>query len=348
MTTATGELALTTVEPSDDEAIRQWYELRCAVVRADLPEDPEPCWIDQLGQFRAPWPGEDETVWLARRDGTVVGGCVLTLPTRDNLDNALVDILVAPGHRRRGIGRTLLEHLSAAASRHGRVRLIAMAAEPFGASSPGAAFAAVGGAQRALVDTRRRLDLAAVAPAMVERLRADALARSDGYSVVQWLDSTPERWLDDLAYLTGRMLADAPLDDLRLEPEVYDAERIRERDASSRARGHHTVSTGACDPGGRPAGRVHPARRLLRHRLVRRPVGHTRGAGTSGAPAGNADQDRQPRSRPRSPSRTAGRRHLQRRLQPLHGRHQRPDGIPPARPLGRVANRAVTGCASGE
>lgn len=251
MSTTTGELALTAVEPSDETSIQQWYELRCAVGRTDLPDDPEPCWTDQLGQFRAPWPGEDETVWLARRDGAVVGGCVLTLPTRDNLDNALVDILVAPEHRRRGVGRALLAHLSAAASRHGRARLIGMAAEPLDGPSPGAGFAAAGGVQRALAETRRRLDLGAVDPQLLDRLRDDAVDRSAGYSVVQWLDSTPQRWQDDLAYLTGRMLSDAPLDDLRLEPEVYDAARIRERDVGSRARGHHTITTGACDPDGR-------------------------------------------------------------------------------------------------
>ncbi len=249
--TSTGELTIAPVDPVDEAAIRQWYELRCAVSRADLPDDPQPCWVDQLGRFRVPWPGEDETVWLAWYGDMVVGGCLLNLPTRDNLGNAAVDVLVAPGHRRRGIGRALLAQLVEAASRRGRVRLMAEVTEPSDAPSPGARFATASGAQRALVATRRRLDLDTVDPAMLDRLRTEALARARGYSVVQWLDSTPPRWRADLAYLIGRMLVDAPLDDLKLEPEIYDAERIRERDAGSRARGHHTVTTGACDRDGR-------------------------------------------------------------------------------------------------
>jgi hypothetical protein len=90
-TSSLSRLSLTLVEPSDEMAIRQWYELRCAVVHADLPADPPPCWIHQLGSVRHP---------LARLD-------------------------------------------------------------------------------------------------------AQARARSQGYSLVQWGGSTPQRWLDDIAYLTG-------------------------------------------------------------------------------------------------------------------------------------------------
>jgi hypothetical protein len=76
-------LSLAPIEPSDEAAIRQWYELRYAVVRADRPADPPPCWIHQLSSFRHPGPGEVETVWVARVDGSVVGGCLLNLPTLD-------------------------------------------------------------------------------------------------------------------------------------------------------------------------------------------------------------------------------------------------------------------------
>ncbi|MGH4018274.1 MAG: hypothetical protein ACRDT0_03305, partial [Pseudonocardiaceae bacterium] len=118
-------------------------------------------------------------------------------------------------------------------------------------SSAGAAFAAALGACRALAATRRRLDVEAVEAAVLDRLRAEARERAGGYTVVSWRDSTPERWLDGFAYLTGRMLTDAPLDDLQWDPEVYDAQRIRERDASCRAQGLRSVTSAACDSAGR-------------------------------------------------------------------------------------------------
>ncbi|HSL09675.1 MAG TPA: GNAT family N-acetyltransferase [Pseudonocardiaceae bacterium] len=246
-------LSLAPVEPSDEATIQQWYELRCAVVRADLPADPPPCWANVLGSFRHPWPGETETVWVARVEGSVVGGCLLHLPTLDNLHNAAGHILVAPEHRRRGIGRALLAHLRNEATRHGRISLIAGVDQPLdpAASDPAGRFAAASGAMPALVGTRRRLDISSVDPAVLTRLDVQARAQSQGYSLVQWVGSTPRRWLDDIAYLTGRMITDAPMDDLQWDAEAYDAARLRERDASCLACGLHMVTTAAVDGAGR-------------------------------------------------------------------------------------------------
>src|SRR5581483_10376987 len=129
-------LSLTLVGPSDEDAIREWYELCCAVASADYPDDPPPCWAHELGSFRHPWPGEVRAVWLARVDGSPVGACTLVLPTLDNVHNAHGDILVAPGHRRRGIGRALLAHLRAEATRHRRIRLISWVAQPLDPGAP--------------------------------------------------------------------------------------------------------------------------------------------------------------------------------------------------------------------
>ncbi|MGH3773474.1 MAG: hypothetical protein ACRDRW_19130 [Pseudonocardiaceae bacterium] len=79
----------------------------------------------------------------------------------------------------------------------------------------------------------------------------DSRWRPERYSLVHWVGGTPGRWLDDIAYLTGRMSTDAPLDDLRWDAEVYDAARMRACDASRLARGQHLVTTGAVELTGR-------------------------------------------------------------------------------------------------
>ena len=60
---------------------------------------------------------------------------------------------------------------------------------------------------------------------------------------MQWAGPTPPEWLDDLAVLIGRMSTDAPTGDLTLEPQRWDADRVRERDAVAvrerRALGRH-------------------------------------------------------------------------------------------------------------
>jgi GNAT superfamily N-acetyltransferase len=246
-------LSLAPVEPSDEDGIRQWYELRSAVVSVDAPDDPPPCWVDQLGGFRYPPPGEIESVWLARVDGSVVGGCQLNLPMLDNRHNAHGEILVAPEHRRRGIGRALLAHLRAEASRRRRVRLVFWVEQPLDpiASDPAGQFASASGARPALIQTLRRLDVGSVDSVALAQLTQQAQAKSRGYTLAQWLGATPPRWLDDIAYLEGRMSTDAPQDELQWDPEVYDAARIAAQDARSLARGLRMVTTGAVDSDGR-------------------------------------------------------------------------------------------------
>lgn len=145
-------------------------------------------------RFRHPWPGEVETVRVTQIAGSVGGGCLLTLPMLENQRNAGGQILVAPERRRRGIGRALLAHLRAEATRQGRIRLIVSVEQPLdpAAPDPAARFAAASGAVPALVATRRRLDIDSVDPAVLARL--DVQARSAGYSLVQWVGSTPQRW----------------------------------------------------------------------------------------------------------------------------------------------------------
>jgi GNAT superfamily N-acetyltransferase len=247
------EMLLALVEPSDEQAIRQWYELRSAVLRADWPGYPPPCWVHELGAFRHPWPGEVEHVWLARRAGSVVAGCRLRLPMLDNQHNARGEILVAPEHRRRGIGRALLALLRAEATGAGRIRLVASVEQPLEGAAPDPAgqFAAASGAVPALCMTRWWFDVDSVDPAVLARLGVQARVASASYSVVQWVESTPQRWLDDMAYLRGRMSTDVPLDDLKWDPEVYDAARLQAREDSCLARGLHWVTTAAVGSAGR-------------------------------------------------------------------------------------------------
>jgi GNAT superfamily N-acetyltransferase len=248
VTVSLSGLSLAPIEPSDEDAIRQWYELRCAVARADQPDDPPPCWVYERGCFRHPSPGADKTGWLARGAGSVVGACVLHLPILDNLHNAECQILVAPQHRRRGIGRALLAHLRVEAQEQGRIRLVGSEVDqPLDPATPDPAgrFAAACAAVPALVETRRRLEVDSVDPAVLARLDAQARVKAEGYSLIQWVGGTPQRWLDDVAYLTGRMSTDAPLDGLQWDAEVYDAARMQAEDASSLARGLHIVTTAA-------------------------------------------------------------------------------------------------------
>jgi GNAT superfamily N-acetyltransferase len=246
-------LALETVAPDDERALRDWFALVTATGAHDVPADPPPCWVEHRARLKASDPGYAETVWLARAGTEAVGVALLALPTLDNLDVGLAELLVAPHHRRRGIGRRLLRQLSDAARADGRARLIIEAREPLDEPGPAPAFLTAAGACKALADQRRRLTLPPADPARLAALAAEARTAAAGYELVQWTGDTPQEWRDDIAVLTARMSTDAPLDDLQYGPEHYDAARIAARDAAKRARGIRRTVTAARAPDGRLA-----------------------------------------------------------------------------------------------
>jgi RimJ/RimL family protein N-acetyltransferase len=86
-------------------------------------------------------------------------------------------------------------------------------------------------------EMHRRLDLMTVDSAAHDALRAQARAHATGYTVLQWTSPIPDEHLAGCAVLEGRMSTDMPLDDLAWEPEAYDAERMRKRDAMIVGRG---------------------------------------------------------------------------------------------------------------
>jgi GNAT superfamily N-acetyltransferase len=64
---------------------------------------------------------------------------------------------------------------------------------------------------------------------------------------MQWVDRAPDADVDDLAALMVAMSTDAPQGDLIAEPEVWDAGRYREKEASAAARARQRVGTAARD-----------------------------------------------------------------------------------------------------
>ncbi|MEJ3658695.1 GNAT family N-acetyltransferase [Actinomycetes bacterium KLBMP 9759] len=242
------------MDPTDEVALREWFTLRAAAQVHDVPGDVPPCWTDVRARLLVPVRGTAEAVWLAQSGGRTVGAAQLDLPTLDNPDNAMVDVLVSPEHRRRGIGRQLLEHLVDTARAAGRKRLFVEAREPLDGGGPGHAFLSAMGGRKALPDTRRRLLLDELDGAELARLRDEAEQAAADYTLEQWFGATPEHRLDGVAALVARMSTDVPLDDLHLAPEAWDAERLRDEDASRDARGRWRATTAAVAPDGSLAG----------------------------------------------------------------------------------------------
>ncbi|MEU8299337.1 GNAT family N-acetyltransferase [Micromonospora sp. NPDC048909] len=236
-------------DAADPAAIDEAYRVGAAANDADLPDFPPFCRQRFEAMLTHPMPGT-VTLWaLARLDGVPAGYLALDLPQLDNTENATVELVVHPEHRRRGVGRALHEHCLRLLREQSRKRVIGMAVMelPGGParSAAGAAFAAALGAQPALVEIRRRLDPTRVDQGALDVLLADARAHAAGYRTVRWHGLVPEEYVADIAYLDGRLSIDAPLGDLEWEAEQVDAERIRGTERALAARGRRQYHVAA-------------------------------------------------------------------------------------------------------
>jgi len=242
------DIAVIRIDPADEDAIQQAYEIAVVTTAADLPDLPPPDRDYFFAQVRIPWPGSETDWLLARIDGEPAGYADVGFPMLDNTENVVFEPAVHPAHRRRGVGRALHAHVVRRARELGRKRIMSFSpkitpGEP-SRHAAGTAFAESVGATSGLIDVRRRLDLAGVDDAVLDVMLAEAWTRADGYSLVRWIDATPEEYLDDVAYLDGRLVEDAPMGDLVWEPHKVDADRIRATDAALRQRGRRLYHTG--------------------------------------------------------------------------------------------------------
>lgn len=187
-----------------------------------------------------------EHVVLVGRDGhEVVAGAWLSLPLLDNAEKAYLQVFVDPTARRRGHGAELLEHVERLAVTQGRTVAYAEAVwAVHEETSPGVAFARDRGYEVDLLDTVRFLDLPATPP--------DAPFR-DGYRPVVWREC-PEELLDDYAELRSQLMAHAPSGEVGIEPEFFDATRVRHEEDRWREQGRQAQTVAALSPDGELVG----------------------------------------------------------------------------------------------
>ena len=218
-------------DPADENAVRGCYAVRAAAQEADDPEVPSESLAVVRSWLADGWgenPGEG---WIAvdEADGPdtggtrVIGWYRIELPDLENLDRAMVALMVHPAFRRRGVGRELLRHAARRAADHGRSILMSNALQ----GSAGDAFAGRAGAKAGLVEARRVQDLTAMPAGTVARLRAEAAGKAAGYTVVSWLGLTPDEYVAKIAGALNAM-NDAPSDE-GWEDDLWDASRVRER-----------------------------------------------------------------------------------------------------------------------
>lgn len=238
-------MQITEIQPTDDGAFGEWFEVLDACLEVERPGEPHWTIEEQrppaLELVTAGTPF-DGGLLVARRGDQVVGAARWRLPLREQQHTAEVLVLVHPRHRRHGVGRALLRELTSRVE--GRTVLTTDIDEPAGRSSDGAAFAHAVGARLVLESTRRTLTLP------TDPARAISPGPTGPYTVVTWQNHVPDALLLDRAFLEEQIDEDAPSGGLGGR-SAYDGERFRALEQVWVDQGRVVLSAGAVDDGGR-------------------------------------------------------------------------------------------------
>jgi GNAT superfamily N-acetyltransferase len=237
------------LDPRDQALVHRHWEIGKIAESAARPYD-----------FYVPW----ETAWLtyaggredmdmvllaAFEDDELWGAARIDHSLHDNLHSASGAFFVHPERQRRGIGRALLRAGEAVARRRGRRVLMTEAFAPPDKDSPGLLFARAVGFRDAIEDRIKVVDLVDTEPTWAGLERRTAPRHQD-YRIVTWRHVVPQRLVEDYCRLTEMFLAEAPMGELDVEPEKWDAARVAQQAERNRRTGRRVLAAGAVAPDG--------------------------------------------------------------------------------------------------
>jgi mycothiol synthase len=194
---------------------------------------------------------QDVRLALAVDGGEVVGAARLILgPDSDRGYADLEDLVVAPAHRRRGIGTRLLELVMEASRWDGRTVI--------GSGGPvdhpaAAAFAEHVGATRGLIEHQNRMVVADLDRSMLEKWVELATERAGDYSLVSFDGRCPDELVEGFAELMA-VMGTAPHTDAWQQPTITPTMLREEQDAYSRKGGESWTVCTRHDPTGELVG----------------------------------------------------------------------------------------------
>ncbi|WP_183099416.1 GNAT family N-acetyltransferase [Nocardioides pelophilus] len=225
-------LAITPVDPFDEDSIEAWVRLNTDVVRHEIGEAGA-MWTapEMIAALQQPSKNRQERLFHGTIDGELVATGWITVRMLDNLDAADLYVAVVPARRRRGLGSEMLAHLEQVSAELGRTRLDAITDWPYdgapdGAGAPGVEFGRAHGYAFGLGDVQRELRLPADR-AVLEQLAAQAAPHHADYELRTWSGPIPDDILGSYLELSTRLATEAPTGDLEREGGVVDVEAHR-------------------------------------------------------------------------------------------------------------------------
>jgi GNAT superfamily N-acetyltransferase len=188
-----------------------------------------------------------EVLVASERGGPALGVALMEFPKLENLHSTEITLAVHPEHRRRGVGRAIVEKMAERAVADGRRTLNTIVDVPVAHSVEHASvpFARSTGFEQTLTGNLRLLRLP-FDPGRREELRTIVANAPDAheYRTVAFVTPWPEEFLDDFCMLLRVMSTDEPAGDGERQAEHWDAARVRENEELDAAR-EATVFAGA-------------------------------------------------------------------------------------------------------
>jgi GNAT superfamily N-acetyltransferase len=208
---------------SPEPLLREWAALDAAIQAELMPDLDPPPYAQSLRNLQ---PVAHLNRWgVAAVDGAqVVGAGLCRSFLSDNRHLCEVDLYVAKGRRREGVGSALLSRVAAVAGRDGRTTIVGYAA----AGSAGLDFATALGAVEKQGELRSSLDVSTLDREALAGELAAAEASSVDYELLRWSGVCPEDLLAAYAGVADAM-NDAPRGELDMEDVVAEPERMRVR-----------------------------------------------------------------------------------------------------------------------
>jgi GNAT superfamily N-acetyltransferase len=217
----------------DDRALREFHDTEVAAVRAAFPHQVIRT-FDALKMVREPSPYHRRILLVARDAGAIVGVTDIGLSLGDNQHLASLQVQVAPGRQREGIGRALHDAAAARCRQEGCTTVVGEANVAAGMTDeegPAYAFAVAMGARSVHEEVHLLLDLPASPP--VPPAEPD-------WQVVTWLNHCPPEYVAAYCEMRTQMDNDVPRGELDYEPFVFDEQRLRVQEARV-ARLYHQI-----------------------------------------------------------------------------------------------------------
>lgn len=208
----------------DAVAIEAAVTIERAVTLADSPWERPPTTYRRTMLLRHGDDGEIGRHFLVRQDGTDVGLIAIYASDHDNLELAWVWVCIRPDLRRRGLGTAALELAVEECRQAGRPLVLLWGWE----SESTRRFAERAGFTERGIEVRRVQDLDGTPAerARFAELHEEASRHAGDYELIRLSGASPDELLPALVEVT-MAINDAPMDDLEMEDERYDVDRVR-------------------------------------------------------------------------------------------------------------------------